>query len=297
MIPQALEVVEAVRKLSPRRMAGVDGKWQLGCEPRHINQRVRDLGEALEAFDAAAGAQNAPLIPVLQAIHAAVQKGVSMDEIALAIGEMGDDETIDANAVNDLKPQPGEIGPPDKVSDSSPVPAPAPSFGSDGPQLADKYMAPEPAPLSAALRPVSQTASRKLTLTPYMETATGMQLKRYVDEVDVDFDVALADAGDYSADADMEMDAIGDRLSAVLGRHGLTPKLRILLVAFVQARNKAAVDMNGPVPKLGANEAGVMARVNAELALLEANPALAYDGDPENNFNAPMPSLRAVPHR
>jgi len=287
MLQQALEVVEAARKLSPRRVENAPGLWKFGCEPRHEAQRVKALGEALEAFDAASGAQNAPLIPVLRAIQAAVVKGIPMASIADSIEALDPHEVRDADSLLELKPQPGEIGPPDKVEDSSPVPKPAPRFGdpAKGPRLADKYMAPAEDKTSQSPELRSTTLSPKLVLAPaFAASSVGMRLKRYVDEIGVDADVALADAGEYSADAEMEMDAIGDRLSVVLGRHGLTPKLRILLAAYVNARNKASADLNGAeiAPRLGMQESGVMARVNAELALVEANPSLAYDGYDEN---------------
>lgn len=300
MLTQALAVVEAVRGLDPRPVAAVPGMWRLQVEARHMPLRLRELGEALEHFDSEAGNKHSPETMVLRAVMSAAKRGVKLDEMIGAIDSLGaDDELREASSLAELKPQPGELGAPDRVSDSSPVPAPAPrpdSPASEG-RPADKYLAPTPGKPTQSLRPATPIFSQGNAPVITGQTAVGTSLQRYVDELGLDADMALADAGDYAADADMEMDAIGDRLAMVLGKYGMTPKLRILLAAYVNARNQASVDVNRPGGgRMGAAEAGVLARVAADIEMINANPSLAYKDDPESQlgaeFTPPTPALR-----
>lgn len=299
MLTEAIFVVEAVRALNPRQAPAVPGMWRFSCEPRHMTRLMRELGEALEQFDAAAGSRRSPAAMLVKAIQFGEERGIPAGEM---IAALQDEDLRDAESLSELKPQPGEIGPPDKVSDSSPVPAPAPRFGDpDAADLAPKDMAaelPDPVP---ALVPAAILKARP-TVVPVItrQRSSSSPLQGYVDEMNLDVNIALADAGDYAADAGLEMDAIGDRLAYVLGKYGLTPKLRILLAAFIRARNRASMDMEGP-GGVSMQDAGTLARVSADIKAIEMNPSLAwppgYEDELKEEMRPPMPSPRLRPHR
>lgn len=294
MLAQALSVVEAARKLDPSPVSAVPGLWRLQCDAKHLPALLRNLAEALEDFDKTTGHDDDPLALLVRAVRFASQRGVPRDEMIAALrGGAARDEI----QITDLKPQPGEIGPPDTVSDTSPVPEPRPQHSPRSgprPEPADKFK-PMPKPvIAAALRPVTNVP--KLAPRPVIsgETAFGKHLSEFASELSYDPDNALADAGDLVQDAGVEMDAISDRLEYAVTRMGWTPKLRALAAAWIHARNKISANNTSSTPgfKLDLADAMIMSRVASELAQIETSPDFEPEPEEAPGWTPPVPGRR-----
>lgn len=281
MLAQALAVVEAARSLRPVEAPAIPGMWRLQCEPRRMAEAIRQLGETLAEFDATTGSDHDPLALVARAVRYAQSQGIPADEMVAAIrgGSESNDDLREASSVADLKPQPGEIGRPDAVSDGSPVQEMRPAGPRPGvkAEIAAKYKPAEPTKMIRALEPVSRPSVPVAVPIITGETAGGTKVAETVDHsLDHEYSVALADAGETAADIGLEMDAISDRLEAVVGRVGWTPKLRALAAAWYNARNKiAGANLSNTAGfKIDIADALIMTKVSTELAQLEATPDL-----------------------
>jgi len=321
MLQEALAVVEAARRLAPAPVGSVPGHWRFQCEPRKMAEAIRDLGETLQTFDASTGHARDPVALLVRAIRYAEGKGIPAEEMVNAIrapagpddvrveemappsprpdatpADDADDEVRTAESLTELRPQPGEIGRPDAVTDGSPVQPPHPELrpgrGRE-PEVADKY---KPAPEMAPRMPNPAVAALAAVARPVPggETAMGTRLATF--ETELGYDPALADGGEYTADAALEMDAIGDRLEFAVGKFGWTPKLKALAAAFIAARNKMAGDKAdvSPTMQVSIADAMVVAKVSAELAAIEANPDFAYSPEElaEPEWTPPVPGRR-----
>lgn len=108
MLAPALAVVQAARGL--KLYLSDAGLWRLGAEPRHHKAVLKAIGEALSEFDRVTGQSKDPtgaLVAMIRAPGSEIDISRLVDE--LRAGGPG----VRAEAVLNLVPQPGELGPPD----------------------------------------------------------------------------------------------------------------------------------------------------------------------------------------
>lgn len=115
MLAHAIKVVEAARALGAH--PGGIGIYRFTCEPRMLPIHIRELSEAIEAFDKAAGRGVDAEGKLVAAIGFAASRGIDVADMLSAIGMS--EEDLRALAEADLKPKPGEMGRPDDVEDVS----------------------------------------------------------------------------------------------------------------------------------------------------------------------------------
>ncbi len=109
MLSKALAVVEAVRALEP--YVSQIGIWRMGIQPRALPAAMREIGEALQAFDKA----TAPGLDQTAALAAMIHEPGSQIDIArlvdiLRAGGPG----LMSDPIMENVPMPGDIGRPDK---------------------------------------------------------------------------------------------------------------------------------------------------------------------------------------
>ncbi len=108
MLAPALAVVQATRGL--KLSLSEAGLWRLGAEPRHHNAILKAIGETLSEFDRLTGQSKDPtgaLVAMIRSPGSEIDISRLVDE--LRAGGPG----VRAEAVLNLVPQPGELGPPD----------------------------------------------------------------------------------------------------------------------------------------------------------------------------------------
>lgn len=252
MLSQALLVVHAARALQPEPTGSIPGLWRLRCEPRMTATYVRELGEALAAFDKATARAEDPASMLAKAMAFVTEKGIDPAEFMAAIGggpaaPGADPEAVDEEDIrpfdDTLRPKPGEIGPPDRETGPSPRPRPLP------PRIASKYKTAEelneadskiPSPTAPRPNPVPGTLTAPAIVAAGAVAVAAPAPRPGAPRLGVDVDVALHDGGDYSHDGGLSEDAIEDRLEYAVNKIGMTPRMRILVAALRNTRNRIA---------------------------------------------------------
>lgn len=286
MLTEALAVIEACRKLRPVPVQSMPGLWRFSCGTRDLTAYIREMGEALESFDRVSGHSEDPFALITKAVRYAQSQGIPVSDMVAAMRDTG---AIEETSISHLRPQPGELGPPDPIFDGSLVLdlEPRPGGPEDGPDVADRFEPPVPTKLARSLKPSSNQPVSQPRPVVTGQSAYGKHLAAFA--VDPDFNTALADGGDLVQDIGAELDALSDRLEAFVGKVGWTPALRRLAAAWINARNKinASNQTLRPGVKMDAGEMALMLRVSSELSKYEANPELAYEDDPANDMSEP----------
>lgn len=286
MLAPALKVVDAAKALNPIQIVAGKPLWKLGIPAMTMSEKFRDLGEAIAEFDRHAGNKNDAREMLGRAIRYASERGIPAQEMisAISVGSADIEEEVRAiDATMQLRPKPGDLGRPDPVQDGSPVIVYDHDFGADV-EIAPQYQPPAPVLENKEAHPELRMQSPVPDLTPlptFRARRAALAAKMGYEHDHT------PDAENYTNNAEVELDAISDRLEYAVRFQGWTPKLKKIAGAWIHARTKISMDLEAG-RNIALQDLALVARCAADLARLEVDLDYAHENDKDATWHPPV---------